>query len=251
LLSPVSQLQTEGFCILEDCLSALECQEWCNRVSSAIELSTTSGRLQAKVADQNVTYGSRNLLSIFPQVTQLLATPRIASLCREVLGNEYGIVRGLFFDKPPGVSWSLPWHQDLTIAVREHIALDHESIDGFTKPTVKAGVCHLEAPIWLLENMLTVRIHLDAMNERNGPVLVRKGSHLGGKLALDAESFDFEASELHCPPGSVMMMRPLLCHSSIASLPDSNLHRRTIHLELSSVAKLPHGLVWHSFLPIA
>ena len=248
--SSVSQFQLDGFYVLKDCFNAQECEAWNEQVLNAIEQSATDGRLKAQVAGQNVTYGSRNLLAIFPQVKQLLAKPAVDFFCREMLGSSFGVVRGLFFDKPPGLSWSLPWHQDLTIAVQEHGSLVNESIDGFCKPTVKAGVCHLEAPTWLLEQMLTVRIHLDAMNHLNGPVLVRKGSHLGGKHADQGESSDFVEIEVHCQSGSAMFMRPLLSHSSIPSLPDSILHRRTIHLELSAVAELPFGMRWHTYLPI-
>lgn len=248
--SVVSKLHSDGFLVLENCLDRSSCQDWAARVSAAIEQSTSHGRLQAKVAEQSVTYGSRNLLSIFPEVVQLLALPAIAEACSSILGTSYGVVRGLYFDKPPGLSWSLPWHQDLTIAVKEHQPMALESIDGFSKPTVKAGVCHVEAPTWLLEKMLTVRIHIDAMCELNGPVLVQKGSHLAGKLTAHQEPSVSEITEIHCSGGSVMLMRPLLSHSSIPSKPDSNMHRRTVHLELSSVELLPYGYSWQSFIRI-
>ena len=253
--SVVSHLHSDGFFILQNCLSPSSCQEWADRVSVAIEQSGSNGRLQAKVADQPVTYGSRNLLSIFPDVVQLLALPVIAEACASILGTSYGAVRGLYFDKPPGLSWSLPWHQDLTIAVKEHQPTKQESaqesIDGFSKPTVKAGVCHVEAPTWLLEKMLTVRIHIDAMCDHNGPVLVQRGSHRAGKLTHHQEPCLSEITEIHCSGGSVMLMRPLLSHSSIASKPDSNMHRRIVHMELSSVEILPCGYSWQSFVPVA
>ena len=80
-------------------------------------------------------------------------------------------VRILFFDKPPGHSWALPWHKDYTIAVKRH------GVEGtFTKPTTKAGVPHVIAPFEILDRMLTVRFHLDDMNEDNGPLRVLLGS---------------------------------------------------------------------------
>ncbi len=250
----LSQLLSDGFFVLEECLSALECQGWCECVSNSLENSDAQGLLQSTVADQNVTYGSRNLLAICPDVVQLLSYPAIANSCREILGDDYGVVRGLYFDKPPGLSWSLPWHQDLTIAVAEQRNFPCDSsdvtIDGFSKPTLKAGICHVEAPTALLERMLTVRIHLDAMGPRNGPIVVRRSSHLAGKLLHSQVPAAKEITEVHCHAGSVMLMRPLLSHSSIASLPGLSLHRRTIHLELSSVENLPYGFRWHTYLPI-
>ena len=250
MTSLASHLQTDGFCILESCLNSSECREWMALVSESIEKADTAGRLQTTTADQKVTYGSRNLLSICPQVVQLLNLQTIAFHCREILGAQYGVVRGLYFDKPPGVSWSLPWHQDLTIAVANHAGAVHYSTDGFSKPTIKAGINHVEAPRSLLESMLTVRIHLDAMNQNNGPVLVRKGSHLLGKLSQCEAVSENEAFEVHCPAGSAMLMRPLLSHASIASKPHTNLHRRTIHLELSATKRLPDGFLWQKYFPV-
>lgn len=248
----LSQLQSDGFFVVEECLSPDECQAWCKRISYSLDNSDTQGRLQTNIGELTVTYGSRNLLAICPEVVELLSIPAIAASCREILGGDYGVVRGLYFDKPPGLSWSLPWHQDLTIAVAEHRSIDltDVSMDGFSKPTLKAGICHVEAPTTLLENMLTVRIHLDSMGPDNGPIVVRRGSHLAGKLLHNQVPAADEITEVHCPAGSAMLMRPLLSHSSIASSPGLSLHRRTIHLELSAVENLPHGFRWQLYLPI-
>ncbi len=247
-----ARLQSDGFLILEECLSHEECQAWCVRVSDSLDNADAQGRLQTKIADQSVTYGSRNLLAICPEVVELLFRPVIAASCREILGGDYGVVRGLYFDKPPGLSWSLPWHQDLTIAVAERRSIDsaNVSIDGFSKPTLKAGICHVEAPTSLLEQMLTVRIHLDLMGPHNGPIVVRRSSHLAGKLLHSQVPAADDVTEVHCPAGSAMLMRPLLSHSSIASLPGLSLHRRTIHLELSAIENLPYGFRWHTYIPI-
>ena len=76
----------------------------------------------------------------------------------EVLGEECGLVRGLYFDKPPDQSWSLPWHRDQTIAVADN----RLPTTYFRNPTKKEGVLHVEAPRELLQQMLTLRIHLIA-----------------------------------------------------------------------------------------
>jgi len=115
-------------------------------------------------------YGARNVLDLWPAALHLLAPVRDAIL--GVLGPSAGVVRGLYFDKPPGRSWALPWHKDVSLAVREHRPSAH-----FTKPTTKAGVPHVIAPQALLDRMLTVRFHLDAMTETNGPLRVIPGSH--------------------------------------------------------------------------
>ena len=88
------------------------------------------------------------------------------------------------------------------------------------------------------------------MQANNGPVLVRNGSHLFGKLIQGKAPNVRDAEEIHCPAGSVMLMRPLLSHSSIASVAKSVEHRRTVHLELSPMMELPFGYRWHTFNPL-
>ena len=155
-----------------------------------------------------------------------------------VLGQTAGIVRVLYFDKPPDRTWSLPWHKDRTIAVKSN---DLPS-DQFRKPTLKAGVPHVEAPDWLLAAMLTLRVHLDPMIAENGPLSVIPGSH-----GVD-DSAEAAAVELHANAGDVLAMRPLLTHSSSNSQLGTNMHRRIIHIELAAEEQLPDGYEWQSFV---
>ncbi|MCH5372813.1 MAG: phytanoyl-CoA dioxygenase family protein, partial [Planctomycetes bacterium] len=133
-----------------------------------------------------------------------------------------------------------PWHKDRTVAVKENDL----PCGCFCKPTQKAGIPHVEAPVWLLENMLTLRVHLDAMTEENGPLSVIPGSH-----RVDCES-DHAPITLRAGVGDVLAMRPLLSHSSSNSRPGTSMHRRIIHLELAAGAELPDGYEWYSFVPL-
>lgn len=199
-------------------------------------------RLDASVLrSRGQTYGSRNLVESFPEVSELPRNPLLRELVTTVLGPNAGIVRVLYFDKPPDRSWSLPWHRDRTIAVKRN-DLPHGQ---FRKPTFKAGVAHVEAPASLLANMLTLRIHLDPMTEENGPLSVIPGSH-----RVENES-DASPVQLRADAGDVLAMRPLLSHSSSNSRPGTSLHRRVIHFELASGAELPDGYEWYSFVPLA
>jgi ectoine hydroxylase-related dioxygenase (phytanoyl-CoA dioxygenase family) len=148
----------------------------------------------------------------------------------------------LYFDKPPGQSWSLSLHRDRTIAVAEH----HQPPAPFAKPTVKAGVPHVEASQQLLQRMLTLRLHLDPMNDQNGPLVVIPGSHTNSSDRPE----DGEITTIHCNAGDVFVMRPLLSHGSRAAQPNTTLHRRVLHLELAADAQLPPPYRWHHFEPI-
>jgi hypothetical protein len=182
-------------------------------------------------------YGARNLLQLWPAVAEVWKQPPLPELISEVLGPAFGLVRVLYFDKPPEQSWALPWHKDRAIAVRDN----RLSSVHFGKPTFKVGVPHVDAPDWLLENMLTLRLHLDDMTEENGPLQVVPGSHLGDENAAPVTILGGR--------GDVLLMRPLLSHCSNRSRDDTKQHRRVLHLEFSGVERLPDGFAWHDYVP--
>jgi hypothetical protein len=182
-------------------------------------------------------YGARNLLRLWPGVVELARKPPLADALLRLLGPAGGVVRALYFDKPPGYSWALPWHQDFTVAVKAHGVLGR-----FQKPTVKAGVPHVEAPAELLARMVTARVHLDDVTDENGPLRVIPGSHRGPQ--------DREPVTLHGRAGDVLLMRPLLVHGSGHSAEGTHRHRRVVHLECAADRELPDGYEWHDFVPV-
>ena len=93
-----------------------------------------------------------------------------------MLGPRAFAVRALFFDKTPGANWNLPWHQDVTIAVK-----GRRDVAGFGPWTLKAGIHHVHAPGPLLARMVTIRIHLDDCRPESGPMRVLPGSHAEGR----------------------------------------------------------------------
>ena len=191
-------------------------------------------------------YGVRNLVEVWPSAHSVASEIARRAGMAELLGPGFGLVRSIFFDKPPGRSWSLPWHRDMTIAVRAGRA----NAEGFIRPTVKAGVPHVEAPARLLRRMLTARIALDDVTDDNGPLLVVPGTHddadvdhLPGAALLRSRAW-----AVHMRAGDVLLIRPLVVHRSGASRKGTPLHRRTLHFEFGPECLLPPALEWHSFL---
>jgi hypothetical protein len=236
-----NQVSQDGCVLLRGVFSATEMAGWIDALGVALTVPTADGPLRSQAGGL---YGARNLLRLWPPAATVWRRSPLQDLLAALLGRDFGLVRVLFFDKPPGSSWALPWHKDLTVAVRDNTRPSRH----FCKPTRKAGVPHAEAPQKLLEDMLTARIHLDEVTDENGPLKVLLGSHCSGKtLLLD-----------HCPlhtvlaqPGDVLVMRPLLAHSSGHSRPDTARHRRILHLEFAGQRDLPDGYTWHDFLPAA
>jgi ectoine hydroxylase-related dioxygenase (phytanoyl-CoA dioxygenase family) len=187
------------------------------------------------------TYAVRRLCGIIPAVRVLSESLAIRNVIEPVLGKSARVVRSLLFDKNPGANCKVPWHQDLTIAVKER-----RDVAGFGPWSVKAGVTHVQPPAVVLARMLTIRLHLDACDADNGPLRVIAESHALG--AIDPGAIPDVRSrllEVTCtvPAGGAVLMRPLLLHaSSPAQRPG---HRRVIHLEFTADGELPGGLEWH------
>jgi ectoine hydroxylase-related dioxygenase (phytanoyl-CoA dioxygenase family) len=235
------QIAREGFAILSGVYSAEEVRSIIAELSRVLDAS--HNKLGSIRNSEGVTYAARNVMTIWPPVITMWRRPVLLGILQAILGTQYGLVRVLYFDKPPEQSWCLPWHKDMTIAVREN----QRPSSQFTKPTRKAGIPHVEAPQEVLEGMLTARIHLDDVTQENGPLRVAPGSHVLGKtLRID----EADASSVLVAGGDVLLMRPLLAHCSPHSDPGTARHRRTLHLEFAASKDLPEGYAWHDFISV-
>ncbi len=230
-----SDLSNNGFAVLAAIFSAEHVDSIIQTLEKAFQSDANGSTLRS--ADGAV-YGARNLLQLCPPVATLWMQSPLPTILSDVLGPRFGLVRVLYFDKPPEQSWALPWHKDMAIAVKDNRLASAQ----FTHPTTKIGVPHVEAPEWLLEMMLTLRLHLDDMTEENGPLKVLPGSHRGDESGNPV-------SILGCQ-GDVLIMRPLLSHCSIRSKDGTTRHRRILHCEFSGVEELPDGYSWHDFVQI-
>jgi ectoine hydroxylase-related dioxygenase (phytanoyl-CoA dioxygenase family) len=226
-------VQTDGFAIVEDVLS----REKVDDLLHALERIGDTG----SVRKRGGIFAVRNLLDVSAEVRELADSEAVRVLVEPILGAHFFPVRGILFDKIPDANWKVPWHQDVTIAVRERV-----ETDGFGPWSTKADVLHVQPPAAILEHMLTVRLHLDPCCEENGALRVLPGSHHRGKIP-EEEIPALRASlpEQVCAVGlgGALLMRPLLLHaSSPARVPG---HRRVVHVDFASVA-LPAGLQWLS-----
>jgi hypothetical protein len=234
------QLDTNGYAMLP---GALAPEAVAGALAEWVEVTRAHATDDALLTGEGgPAYGARNLLEMWPRVVELVRAPLVRKALLETLGAGAGVVRVLYFDKPPGHSWALPWHKDYSLAVQAH-----GGTSTFTKPTVKAGVPHVVAPKDVLDRMLTVRIHLDDVTSENGPLRVIPGSHRAYQQKDDPPH---EAVTLHCRAGDVLLMRPLLTHASGHSKTDVARHRRIVHLECAADRELPDGYAWKWFVAV-
>jgi ectoine hydroxylase-related dioxygenase (phytanoyl-CoA dioxygenase family) len=230
--SPLDSLLRDGFAVVPDVVDLAV-------VDGLVQAIERAGPLDAVLRRDEEVYGMRDLLRAIPEVRLLAGSPQLLDLVESVLGPGAFAVRGLLFDKTTLANWSVPWHQDLTIAVQSRI-----DAPGFGPWNVKAGIPHVRPPIGVLEKMLTLRVHLDDCEAGQGPLRVLPGSHRQGKLGVEAtRNWLDRQPAVSClvPKGGVVMMRPLLLHASSAATEPRR--RRVIHLEYA-VDALPEGVDW-------
>ena len=183
--------------------------------------------------------GQRGILAL-EEIGRLARSSRFLDLVRPHLDGEPFPVRAIYFDKSPESNWLVAWHQDLTLALRSRA-----EVSGFGPWSTKDGVPHVRPPVELLQQMLTVRLHLDDADKTNGALRVLPGTHLSGRLSserireLRTKQPDFLCA---ASAGDAMLMRPLLLHASSRS--DTVRHRRVLHIEYAAFA-LPPGLEWN------
>ncbi len=188
-------------------------------------------------------YALRNVLARSPLARAFVADPAVRALIETLIGPNARPVRSLLFDKTPGANWTLPFHQDRTIAVR----VRNDDLAGWGPWSRKNGVAHVQPPDALLTRMIALRLHLDDCDTHNGPLQALPGSHRHGRLDGNAVRAWRERTEpVLCVAraGDALLMRPLLLH---ASSPACNpAHRRVLHVEWAPAHLLEgSGLAWH------
>lgn len=187
-------------------------------------------------------YGIRNLLNNVPAIRHFAMSGPLLDIAKTILGENAKPVRSVYFDKVPGANWNVAWHQDTSVALK-----DKHEVEGFGPWSEKQGVIHAEPPEEFLRNMLTLRVHLDKADTNSGVLRILPSTHIHGRIPANTiiemvETSDAKILECTANPGDILLMNPLLFHSSRkAKLPT---HRRIIHIEYSAM-ELPAPLEWY------
>lgn len=224
------EVALNGFAIIENIYTEDERQE----IIKVIESADTSGDTFRKSANL---FAIRQFVKEIPQALPLIFNWKLKQVIQEIFGEDYFIVKSIYFDKPGGSNWFVAYHQDLTISVDKKV-----DVEGYGPWTVKQNQFAVQPPLDILENIFTLRLHLDDTDDDNGALRVVPGSHAKG--IYRPETIDWQTeTEATCsvPAGALMIMKPLLLHSSGRTVNDKN--RRVIHLEFSN-RQLAAPLQW-------
>lgn len=225
-----NSIRENGFTVINNIFSEQEIE----KIGSVIQNIDTSKETFRKSDDL---FAIRQFLKEIPEVKDLIFNDNIKNIITEVFGEQYFVVKSIYFDKPEKSNWYVAYHQDLTISVDRKTELA-----GFGPWTTKQNQFAVQPPLDILENIFTIRIHLDDTDENNGALKVVPTSHSKGIYRPETIDWSIETETIcSVEKAGIMIMKPLLLHGSNRTINGNK--RRVIHIEFSDKA-LPEELNW-------
>ena len=201
--------------------------------------SSALATLEQVLAGQPRDVAGVRLFDVDGLVSFLAANGPIGSIAARNLGGMARPVRATLFDKTASANWSLAWHQDRVIAVRER-----KEVEGFGPWTRKHGALHVAPPFELLASMLTLRAHLDPVPQSNAPLLIAPGSHRFGRIPeSDVPEVVARCGVAIClaDVGDIWTYATPILHASDRA--SAATHRRVLQVDYA-LGDLPGGLQW-------
>jgi ectoine hydroxylase-related dioxygenase (phytanoyl-CoA dioxygenase family) len=226
----IDDFNSKGYIIINDVYNDHEVESIIDMIAGA----PTNNETFRKTKDL---FAIRQFIKEVPEVSEWIFNRKIKDLIVDLFGEDFFVTKSIYFDKPAQSNWFVAYHQDLTISVDKKV-----EIPGYGPWTVKQDQFAVQPPLDILQNNFTIRIHLDDTDEFNGALNVITGSNNKGIYRAETIDFENETEETCCvQKGGVMIMRPLLLHSSARSI--NNEPRRVIHMEFSN-AELSDQINW-------
>ncbi|PWN60564.1 phytanoyl-CoA dioxygenase family protein [Chryseobacterium oncorhynchi] len=225
-----SHILEYGFSIINDVFSADEVE----KIISVLNGIDTSRENFRKSEDL---FAIRQFLKEIPEIKDFIFNNNIQRIIKEIFGEKYFVVKSIYFDKPETSNWYVAYHQDLTISVDKK-----QELSNFGPWTTKQNQFAVQPPLNILENIYTIRIHLDDTDENNGALKVVPKSHFKGVYRPETIDWTIETEEIcNVEKGGIMLMKPLTLHGSNRTT--NGKKRRVIHIEFSDM-ELPEVLQW-------
>ena len=230
------ELEENGYSVLADLYSENEISE----ILACIENAEQDGNSFMKTKDL---FAIRQLIKNVPELSNLLFNRKLTDLISELYESEYFLTKAIYFDKPSESNWFVAYHQDLSISVDKKA-----NLENYVNWTFKKGQHGVQPPIEILQDTITIRIHLDKTDKNNGALKVIPKSHLNGIVRADSKDWSLE-NEFICKveKGGAMLMKPLTLHASNRTT--NGKKRRVIHLEFNK-HNLTEPLAWLEYYGI-
>ncbi len=218
-----------GFAIVENIFTEKE-------IHNIVKIIENKKAISQNFKMEQELFAIRCFLNEFPELKEILLNANLIKLISK-LGENYKVVKSIYFDKPIKANWTVNWHQDLTISVKEKI-----QTEGFINWLPKENYFSVQPNQKYLDNIITIRIHLDDCTQANGAlnVLPKNFQEIIAIKNLP-DNFFQNLKVCEVAKGGVLIMKPLIWHSSKRT--ENSQKRRVIHLEFSNL-ELPKPLVW-------
>lgn len=225
----MNDLEKKGFEIIEDVYSEKEV----NEILRILE--------EKKIKDK---FGVREFLIDNPEIRENIFTKKLIRIIEKISQKCDKSIKSIYFDKPTNANWIVNWHQDLTINL-----INKKEIEGFKNWRIKGERIVVQPSKEILENIFTIRIHLDNCTKENGALRVIENSHIKGIIEIKEWINNKKGVEKICEikKGGILIMKPLILHSSRRTENEKN--RRVIHIEFTD-KELPMGLNWKEEIKI-
>ncbi len=214
------ELNENGYSVLSDLYSEIEISQ----ILACIENTEQDGNSFMKTKDL---FAIRQLIKNVPELSELLFNKKLTELINDLSESEYFLTKAIYFDKPSESNWFVAYHQDLSISVDKKADLEN-----YVNWTFKKGQNGVQPPIEILQDTITIRIHLDKTDKNNGALKVIPKSHSRGIIRSESKDWNIE-NEFICEveKGGIMLMKPLTLHASNRTT--NGKKRRVIHLEFN------------------
>ena len=231
-----TELQESGYSILTNIYSKSEV----NKILACIEHVEKKGNSFSKTKGL---FAIRQLINVVPDLKEHLFNKNLTEIVSGLFKSKCFLTKAIYFDKPSESNWFVAYHQDLTISVDKKVGLKN-----YTNWTFKKGQFGVQPPIKILQDTITVRIHLDKTDENNGALKVIPESHQKGIYRAESINWKKEIEHIcEVEKGGVMLMKPLTLHAS--SRTKNQKQRRVIHLEFCG-QELTKPLNWLEYSKI-
>jgi ectoine hydroxylase-related dioxygenase (phytanoyl-CoA dioxygenase family) len=227
------EINSKGFAIIDAIYSDNEIE----KIITEIEKVTQNPNDNSTFRKSDDLFAIRQFHKEIPNTLPYVFNQNLTEIIKNNFGENYFITKSIYFDKPEKSNWFVSYHQDLTISVDKKT-----EIENFENWTVKQNQYAVQPPKEILENIFTIRIHLDKTTKENGALKVLNKSHQKGICRVENIKIEEEIETIcEVEKGGIMIMKPLLFHASNKTT--NNERRRVIHIEFSNHV-LPSELEW-------